>query len=311
MSIACLFPGQGSQRVGMLCEMAEAHSSVGNTFAEASELLGEDLWQLAQEGPPEVLNQTRNAQLTLLATEISVWRLYCAQGGARPDYVAGHSFGEYAALVAAEALTFSDAVHLVRQRGELMQQAAAECDGGMAAILKLEASRVIEICAQVASDTLVEAVNFNAPGQVVISGLKDGVAKACELCQEEGGRSIMLEVTVPAHSKVMRAVDEVFTQALQEIEFHSPQIPLVNNVDVRVETGPQQLREALRRQLHSAVRWEEGILTMIKHGVDRFLEMGPGKVLSGLNRRIDREAVSLCIENPQTLQQALEEQSDA
>ena len=294
--------------MGMLTGLADAHPIVGETFAEASELLGEDLWQLVQEGPPEVLNRTRNAQLTLLAAETSVWRVYRAQGGVSPEYVAGHSFGEYAALVAAEALDFADAVRLVRRRGELMQQAAADCDGGMAAVLKLEAASIIAICARVASEIPVEAVNFNAPGQVVISGFKDGVAKACELCQKEGGRTIMLDVTVPAHSSIMRTVDEAFMQALQDTEFHSPRIPLVNNVDVRIESEPQKLRDALRRQLHSAVRWEEGILTMLKKGVDQFLEIGPGKVLSGLNRRIERTGKSLCIENPETLQQALEEQ---
>ncbi len=311
MSLTCLFPGQGSQKVGMLGELAARYPQVEDTFAQASAVVGIELWRLAQEGPPEQLNQTRMAQLTLLASEISIWRIYCEHGGMTPAYVAGHSFGEYSALVAAQALEFEAAVCLVSRRGELMQQAAAGTEGGMAAILKMEDERIGEICVQVSQEALVEAVNYNAPGQVVISGLRTGVQKALEICQSEGGRGIPLDVTVPAHSSMMRTVDAEFTQALEETEFRSPQIPVVNNVDVRMESEPARLRDALRRQLHSPVRWREGILSLIAEGVGEFLEMGPGKVLTGLNRRIDRSVQTHCIEDSETLNQVLEEQKNA
>lgn len=313
MTFACVFPGQGAQKVGMMADLAEAHPQVEETFAEASEALGEDLWKLADEGPAEQLNQTRNAQPVLLAAEISIWRIWQQHGGSSPTFLAGHSFGEYSALVAAGALEFSSAVPLVRRRGDLMQHAAGEGVGSMAAILGLEDEQVHKICAQISSsDAVVEAANFNAPGQVVLSGHRPAVEQATEACREAGARrALLLDVSVPAHSSLMRVAVDDYAEALEVTEFTNPQIPVVNNVDVQAEADPVRIREALQRQLYSPVRWAESILWMTEQGVDLQIEMGPGKILTGLARRIDKSMRGLCLEAPDDLEQALKEAADA
>ena len=313
MTFACVFPGQGAQKVGMMGDLAAAHPQVEETFAEASEALGEDLWKLADEGPAEQLNQTRNAQPVLLAAEISIWRLWQQREGPSPAYLAGHSFGEYAALVAAGALEFSSAVPLVRRRGDLMQQAAGEGIGSMAAVLGLGDAQVREICAQTSSsDAVVEAANFNAPGQVVLSGHRAAVERATEACREAGARrAMLLDVSVPAHSSLMQEAVNHYAEALEAAEFASPEIPVINNVDVQAETDPACIRDALERQLYSPVRWAESILWMTKQGVNLQIEMGPGKILTGLGRRIDKSLRGLCLETPDNLNQALEETADA
>ena len=313
MTFACVFPGQGAQKVGMMASLSSTYSQVAETFTEASEALGEDLWRLADEGPAEQLNQTRNAQPVLLAAEISIWRIWRQCGGLSPACLAGHSFGEYSALVAAGSLEFSSAVPLVRHRGDLMQQAVGEGIGGMAAILGLEDAQVCRICEQTSSsDAVVEAANFNAPGQVVLSGHRPALERAVEACREAGARrAMLLEVSVPAHSSLMRAAVDRYAEILEEAKFVSPEIPVVNNVDVQAETDPAGIRDALKRQLYSPVRWTESILWMTGQGVDLQVEMGPGKILTGLGRRIDKSMRGLCLETPDDLEQALEEVADA
>lgn len=313
MTFTCVFPGQGAQKVGMMGNLAAAHPQVAETFAEASEALGEDLWKLADEGPAEQLNQTRNAQPVLLAAETSIWRIWQQRGGPSPDYLAGHSFGEYSALVAAGALEFSSAVPLVRRRGDLMQQAVGEGIGSMAAVLGLEDAQVREICTQVSSpDAVVEPANFNAPGQVVLSGHRPAVEQAAEACREAGARrAMLLDVSVPAHSSLMHAAVDRYAEALEAAEFTRPEIPVINNVDVRAEADPARIRDALKRQLYSPVRWTESILWMTGQGVNLQIEMGPGKILTGLGRRIDKSMRGLCLETSDSLNQALEETADA
>ena len=297
----------------MMADLAEAYPVVAETFAEASEALGEDLWKLADQGPPGQLNQTRNAQPVLLAAEISIWRIWRQLGGPAPACLAGHSFGEYSALVAAGALEFSRAVPLVRRRGDLMQKAVGEGVGSMAAVLGLEDAQVREICARMSSpDAVVEPANFNAPGQVVLSGHRPAVERAAEACREAGARrAVLLEVSVPAHSSLMRAAVDDYSEALEAAEFASPEIPVVNNVDVRAESDPARIRDALGRQLCSPVRWTESILWMTERGVDLQIEMGPGKILTGLGRRISKSVRGLCLETSENLAQALEEVADA
>ena len=313
MAFACVFPGQGAQKVGMMASLAEAHPEIEETFAEASEALGEDLWELVSVGPDEQLNQTRNSQPVLLAAEISIWRVWRQHGGPLPAYLAGHSFGEYSALVAAGALEFSSAAPLVRLRGDLMQQAVETGVGSMAAVLGLEDGAVRDVCAQISSpDAVVETANFNAPGQVVLSGHRSAVEKATEACQEAGARrAMLLDVSVPAHSSLMRPAVDHYAEALEAVEFTRPEISVVNNVDVSVETAPERIRDALKRQLYSPVRWTESILWMAEHGVDIQIEMGPGKILTGLSRRISKSVRGLCLESPDSLEQALGEIGNA
>lgn len=313
MAFACVFPGQGAQKVGMMASLAEAHPEIEETFAEASEALDEDLWELVSEGPAEQLNQTRNSQPVLLAAEISIWRVWRQHGGPLPAYLAGHSFGEYSALVAAGALEFSSAAPLVRLRGDLMQQAVETGVGSMAAVLGLEDGEVRDVCAQISSpDAVVETANFNAPGQVVLSGHRSAVERATEACREAGARrAMLLDVSVPAHSSLMRPAVDHYAEALEAVEFTRPEISVVNNVDVSVETAPERIRDALKRQLYSPVRWTESILWMAEHGVGMQIEMGPGKILTGLSRRISKSVRGLCLESPDSLEQALGEIGNA
>lgn len=313
MSWAGLFPGQGAQRVGMLAELAGAYPQVRETFAEASEAVGGDLWQLASEGPAEALNQTRNTQPVLLAAGLAVWRLWEACGGPRPSCFAGHSLGEYAALVAAGALPLPDAARLVRRRGELMQAAVPEGLGGMAAVLGLGDAEVRAVCARLSTpDAVVEAANFNAPGQIVLSGHRQAVEAAAAACREAGARrAVVLEVSVPSHSSLMRAAAERFAADLAAAPFAAPHTPVINNADVRAETEPARIRDALARQLHSPVRWADGILEIIGQGATMLLEFGPGRVLTGLNRRIDKTVPGMDAATPETLEHALRETANA
>ena len=308
MKFCCVFPGQGAQAVGMMAALAERYSEVEQTFAEASATLGEDLWQLVSEGPADRLGQTCNTQPALLASEIAIWRIWQARGGARPDWLAGHSFGEYTALVVAGALPFSDALALVRRRGELMMQAVPAGVGSMAAVLGLEDERIREICTRLSTpDAVVEAANFNAPGQVVLSGYRAAVEQAVAACQEAGARRAMvLDVSVPAHCSLMEPIVEEYAEALKSAPFATPEIPVINNVDVRSETEPQRIRDALRRQLVAPVRWTESIRWFAGQGMAAQLETGPGKILTGLLKRIHRTATGYALETPEGLEQALE-----
>ena len=297
----------------MMTSLSRAYPQVGETFSEASDAVGEDLWKLVAEGPPERLNRTRNTQPVLLAAEVSIWRIWQACAGARPACLAGHSFGEYAALVAAGSLEFASAVLLVRRRGELMQQAVGTGIGSMAAVLGLEDDQVRAICTRLSSPgAVVEAANFNSPTQVVLSGHRLAVEQAVEVCREAGARrAMLLDVSVPAHSCLMRQAAERYAAVLDEVEIAAPGIPVVNNVDVLTETDPRRIRDALERQLYSPVRWTESILWLLDQGAAFQVEMGPGKILMGLSRRISQTIRGICLETPEDLESALKEAKNA
>ncbi len=285
-SLAFVFPGQGSQAVGMLAELGAQHAVIGETFAAASAALGYDLWALTQEGPAEQLNQTDKTQPAILTASIALWRLWQAEGGARPAFVAGHSLGEYSALVAAGCLPFADAVKLVELRGQLMQQAVPAGQGGMAAILGLDDDTVRAACAEAAQGEVVSAVNFNAPGQVVIAGAAAAVERAIEACKAKGAkRAMALPVSVPSHCALMRPAAEKFAAAVEAIDWQTPQIAIVQNTSAQVPADLAVLKRDLLEQLYSPVRWVESIVTLAEQGVTELVECGPGKVLSGLNKR--------------------------
>ena len=306
MTTAFVFPGQGSQSTGMLAELAEQHTVVGETFAAASEVLGYDLWQLIQNGPAEALNQTRHTQPAMLTAGISVWRVWQNQGGRQPNVLAGHSLGEYSALVAAESLSFEDAVALVAKRGQLMQEAVPTGSGAMAAILGLEDEQVHQICRDQAEGQVINAVNFNAPGQVVVAGHREAVERTVSGARAAGAkRALVLPVSVPSHCDLMRPAAEKLAHHLASVEISPPRIPVLNNVDVADVTAPQALRDALVHQLYSPVRWVEIVQRMAADGVDTLVECGPGKVLIGLNKRIQRDMTALAIYDNDTLTTAL------
>jgi [acyl-carrier-protein] S-malonyltransferase len=284
---AIVFPGQGSQSVGMLAELGEQHDVVKQTFAEASEALGYDLWALVQNGPAEDLNQTHRTQPALLASSVAIWRLWQEQGLEQPANLAGHSLGEYSALVCAGVIDFKAAIKLVELRGQLMQEAVPAGTGAMYAIIGLDDDAIAKACEEAAQGDVVSPVNFNSPGQVVIAGSKDAVERAGALCKEAGAkRALPLPVSVPSHCALMKPAADKLAVALEEIEFNAPQLPVINNVDVAAETDPAKIKDALVRQLYSPVRWTESVQLMSEQGVEKLLELGPGKVLTGLTKRI-------------------------
>jgi [acyl-carrier-protein] S-malonyltransferase len=303
-----LFPGQGSQSVGMLAELAGAYPTVTQTFDEASESLSFDLWRLVQEGPAEQLNQTHNTQPAMLAAGVAVWRIWQLECGPAPVVMAGHSLGEYSALVCAGALGYADAIRLVADRGRFMQEAVPEGDGGMAAILGLDDDRVRQVCAEAAESEVVEAVNYNSPGQVVIAGSKAAVERACTLAKAAGAkRALPLAVSVPSHCALMKPAADRLRERLAMITMHAPQIPVLHNVNVEEISDPQGIRERLSQQLYSPVRWVETIQAISDRGIHSLVEAGPGKVLSGLNKRIDRKLTSLAVYDTKGLHTAMEE----
>lgn len=306
MKLGFIFPGQGSQSVGMLNALATEFPQVKATFAEASEALGYDLWRVVEQGPEERLNRTEVTQPAMLAAGVAVWRVWRAQGGPLPAVMAGHSLGEYAALVCAEALAFADAVRLVADRGRFMQEAVPAGQGGMAAILGLEDEAVRRLCAAAAGGEVLEAVNFNSPGQVVIAGAAAAVARAVQEAGAAGAkRAVMLPVSVPSHCALMGPAAERLAKRLSEVVFRAPAIPVIHNVNVRAETEPGAIRDALVRQIASPVRWVETIQKMTADGVDRLVECGPGRVLAGLVKRIAREARIWPVYDPPTLREAI------
>lgn len=305
-SFAFLFPGQGSQAVGML-DAWGAHPAVRDTLAEASMALGEDVAKLIREGPKDVLDLTTNTQPVMLTAGIACYRAWLAEGGAEPAAVAGHSLGEYTALVAAGALTLADALPLVRFRAQAMQDAVAVGDGAMAAILGLDAQAVREGCAQAsaASGEVVEAVNFNDPKQTVIAGSRAGVEKGCELLKARGAkRALQLPVSAPFHSSLMRPAAERLREKLATVAVAVPRIAMVNNVDVAVAGDPAAIRDALYRQAFSAVRWVEVVQALRARGLRHLIECGPGKALAGMVKRIDAETVTMTLFDPATLAEA-------
>lgn len=285
-SFAFVFPGQGSQSLGMLADIGAQHSQIRDTFAEASDALGYDIWSLVQQGPEEQLNQTDKTQPAILTASIALWRLWEARGGVRPSYVAGHSLGEYSALVAAGALAFTDAVRLVERRGQLMQEAVPAGEGAMAAILGLEDADIVNACAEAAQGDVVSAVNYNAPGQVVIAGNAAAVMRAVELCKARGAkRAVPLPVSVPSHCELMRPAAERFAEAVNAIQWQQPSVPVVQNVNAGVSADLAALKQNLLAQLYSPVRWVESVQLLADKGVTQLVECGPGKVLAGLNKR--------------------------
>ncbi len=302
-----VFPGQGSQSVGMLGELADSHPIVKQTFAQASQVLGYDLWNLVQNGPDEQLNQTMKTQPAMLAAGVSVWRIWLQQGGATPQLMVGHSLGEYTALVCAGAVEFSDAVRIVAERGRFMQEAVPEGSGGMAAILGLDDGQVEAVCRQAASTDVIEAVNFNSPGQVVIAGHKEAVDRACVVAKEAGAkRALALPVSVPSHCALMKPAAERLAELLDEIPINSPTIPVIHNASVELAGDAGSIRAQLTAQLYSPVRWVETIQKMAACGVSSLLEAGPGKVLAGLTKRIDRNLTAIPVFDTKSLMQALE-----
>ncbi len=291
----------------MLAELAAQHPEVSDTYAEASDMLGYDLWDLVQNGPAEKLNETIVTQPAMLAAGVATWRLWQKLGGALPVAMAGHSLGEYTALVCAGAIEFRDAVGLVQRRAEFMQKAVPAGEGAMAAILGLDDEAVRDVCRNAADSGVAEAVNFNSPGQVVIAGHRGAIERAIELAKEEGARrAIMLAVSVPSHSTLMLPAGEALAESLQTAAFQAPSIPVINAVDATPYTDASDIRQRLTRQLSSPVRWVDTVRRLIADGATSIAECGPGRVLTGLIKRIDRSVGSFCIDSPDALASNLE-----
>jgi [acyl-carrier-protein] S-malonyltransferase len=307
MTFAAIFPGQGSQSVGMLSELAQQYPMVQQTFSEASDALGFDLWNMVQEGPDTDLNSTHNTQPAMLSAGVAVWRIWNEAGGPQPVAMAGHSLGEFTALVCAGAMDFSDAVKLVAERGRLMQEAVPEGQGAMAAILGLDDEVVLSVCAKAADGDVVQAVNFNSPGQVVIAGSAAAVDRAIQVATDEGAKkAIKLPVSVPSHCDLMRPAAEKLAERLSSVGIIKPSIPVIHNVDVSAHDDPDAIREALSMQLYQPVRWVESVQKLAADGMSDMVEMGPGKVLMGLIRRIDRSITCTPVQDPAGLDKALE-----
>lgn len=306
---AFVFPGQGSQTVGMLAELAATYPQVEATFREASDALGYDLWQLVSNGPADELNKTWQTQPALLAASVAIYRVWQQQGGKQPTLMAGHSLGEYSALVCAGVLDFADAIKLVELRGKLMQEAVPEGTGAMQAIIGLDDAAIRKACEESAQGQVVSPVNFNSPGQVVIAGNKEAVERAGAACKAAGAkRALPLPVSVPSHCALMKPAADKLAVALEEIAFNAPSVPVVNNVDVKCESDAAAIRHALVRQLYSPVRWTESIEFMASQGVTQLLEMGPGKVLTGLTKRIVDSLTAAAVNDPTSLSAALEQE---
>lgn len=305
--LALIFPGQGSQQIGMLRELAERYSVVRTTFEEAADAIGYDLWQVVQEGPAEALNATACTQPALLTSSVAIWRVWQELEGPRPSAMAGHSLGEYSALVCSGALPFAQGVRLVKLRGEAMQAAVPAGEGAMAAILGLEDEAVEQACARAADGDVVAAVNYNAPGQVVIAGTKAAVDRAITACQEAGAKRVMpIPVSVPSHCDLMRPAAERLAVAMDEIELRTPRYTVFQNVDAEAHADVATLRTRLIEQLYQPVRWTSCIEAMTARGAEVFIECGPGKVLTGLNKRIARGSKGLAVNDPDSLSTGLE-----
>lgn len=305
-ALAFVFPGQGSQSVGMLAGLSALHPLVRETFGEASQGAGVDLWTLAQDGPEEQLNRTEYTQPALLAAGIAVWRLWLAQGGAQPSLLAGHSLGEYSALVAAGVISLGDAAHLVRRRGQLMQDAAPAGTGAMAAVLGTDDAVVQQVCKEASDREVVVPANYNSPGQIVIGGHSDAVDRAVALLAERGVRKVVkLAVSVPSHTPLMREAADHLGHAMARMEWQQPGIPVIQNVDAQGHDSVHAIRDALMRQLYLPVQWTGCVQALAVRGVTRIAECGPGKVLSGLVKRIDKSLEARALGTPEEFDAAL------
>ena len=304
---AMVFPGQGSQTVGMLKDLADNYPIVKSTFAEASEVLGYDLWALIQTGPTEELNKTWQTQPALLASSVAIYRVWQSENGSEPDFMAGHSLGEYSALVCAGVIDFKDAIKLVELRGKLMQEPVPNGTGAMYAIIGLDNDSIRLACEQAAQGQVVAPVNFNSPGQVVIAGNKEAVERAGALCKEAGAkRALPLAVSVPSHCALMKPAADKLASTLNSITFNAPKFAVINNVNVKVESAADNIKGALIAQLYSPVRWTETVEEMANQGVTLLVEMGPGKVLTGLTKRIVDTLSGCAVNDKASLDAALE-----
>lgn len=315
-NLAFVFPGQGSQSVGMLNDLAAGYPEVNHLFERASDILGKDLWSIVANGPEDELNQTENTQPAMLAAGYSVWQIWCKQSAIRPAWAAGHSLGEYTALVCSEALSFEVGIKLVAVRGNLMQKAVPHGTGAMAAILGLEDHVVVKICIEAsgtidadgANTQIVSAANFNSPGQVVIAGTVTAVEKAMAAAKAAGAkRAVLLPVSVPSHCALMKPAAETLGAYLSDIAMERPNLTLIHNVDVLAHSAPDVIRNALKEQMYRPVRWVDAIKFMHDQGVTRFVECGPGKVLTGLNKRIVKDAEHLAIFDPDSINKVMEQ----
>lgn len=303
---AFVFPGQGSQTVGMLADMAATWPVIEETFQEASAVLGYDLWALVQQGPAEELNKTWQTQPALLTASVALWRVWQQQGGKTPALMAGHSLGEYSALVCAGVIAFADAVRLVELRGKFMQDAVPAGTGAMSAIIGLDDAAIAQACEAAAEGQIVSPVNYNSPGQVVIAGHKEAVERAGTACKAAGAkRALPLPVSVPSHCALMKPAAEKLAAELSNITFNAPQIPVINNVDVACETTPEAIRDALVRQLYSPVQWTKSVEFMASQGIEHLYEVGPGKVLTGLTKRIVDTLTASALNEPAAMSEAL------
>ena len=306
-TVAIVFPGQGSQSVGMLSELAASFPLVNETFTQASDVLGYDLWKLTRDGPKDELNRTDRTQPAMLAAGVAVWRVWQQENGTLPGVMAGHSLGEYSALVCAGAMEFADAVSLVEERGRCMQSAVPAGVGAMAAILGLDDEVVADVCNRAAESEVVSPVNFNSPGQVVIAGNADAVQRAIGLAKEAGAkRALPLAVSVPSHCSLMQSAAEQFAERLAQTSISTPLIPVIQNVDAARHDQPDAIRENLEKQLYRPVQWVLSVQNMGGQGVTRIFEAGPGKVLAGLCKRIDKSIASAAVFDPASLAAALD-----
>lgn len=305
MSYGFIFPGQGSQSVGMMADLAENFPIVKTLYEEASHILGYDLWQIVQEGPEEKLNQTHITQPALLAAGYATYKVLSSEIETQPAYMAGHSLGEYTALVATESISFAQGIELVAERGRLMQRSVDEGKGAMAAVIGLEDEKVAEVCQQV--EGIVEPANFNSPGQVVIAGYKDAVEKAIPLMQEAGAKKVvMLAVSVPSHCSLMKPAADDLAKFMESFTFQAPKVPVVHNADVQSHSADAEIKQALIEQLYRPVQWVKTVQFMAGEGVSNLYELGPGKVLMGLNRRIDRKVKTLSVYDTGAIKKAIE-----
>jgi len=305
-NLAFVFPGQGSQKIGMLAGLAAANTLVEQTFGEASEVLGYDCWDLLQNGEDDAINLTERTQPILLAASVAIWRLWQQQGGPNPAAMAGHSLGEWSALVCAGAVEFADAVNIVRARGAFMQQAVPVGVGAMAAIMGIDDQIVIDACSEAAEGQVVAAVNFNAPGQVVIAGDADAVARATAICKNGGSkRAVELPVSAPFHTSLMRPAADNLAELVEATTFSAPQIKIIHNVNAQSEADPQTIKGLMLEQIYKPVLWVDCVNGLAAGGAEMLIECGPGRVLNGLSKRIDRNLKSLSTDDLDSLENAL------
>jgi [acyl-carrier-protein] S-malonyltransferase len=305
-NLAFVFPGQGSQKIGMLAELAEQYPIIEKTFNEASEVLGYDMWQLIQQGAQEDINLTQRTQPILLTCSVAIWRLWNQKQGALPSQMAGHSLGEWSALVCANVIDFADGLKIVEARGKFMQQAVPVGQGAMAAIIGLDDQAILEACTEASALGVVDAVNFNAPGQVVIAGSNEAVGRAMEICKDAGAkRALPLPVSAPFHTSLMKPAADNLADMVKAVTFRSPEVPIMHNVHAQNEQDPQAIKALMLEQIYSPVKWVDCVKQLKQSGVSTLVECGPGKVLSGLAKRIDRELTSVATESAADFDAAL------